>query len=244
MNAGRLWAVPVMICGAALLSAALGLAQGPHTSSGESRQADARVRSGVLRARVSWAVNPETLADVLRGKIEYRPFLNRDSSCSSIRFIQVAKVAQSGGRDYNWLMGESNRNLIRTSANTASGVKGGYFVDHEAFHCMKGHVCSPYFRDSWANPDESQDGFQLGTKTAPASLVDYPFGWESLEQVTLESCARCVDTGAFLGCAEWGGSWRERGSREILAISMHDAPSVTFLAALHQFEAFYSGRNR
>jgi hypothetical protein len=229
--------------GAALLSAALGLAQGPDTSSRESREADARVKSGLIRVHVSWVVNPETSADVLRGKIEYRPTPNLDSSCSSIRFIQVAKVEQSGGRDYDWLMGESDRNLIRTNSSTASGVKGGYFVDHEAFRCMKGHVCSPYFRDSWANADESQDGFQLGTKTAAASLVDYPFGWESLEQVTLESCARCVDTGAFLGCAEWGGSWPERGSREIQAISMHDAPSVTFLAALHQFEAFYSGRN-
>jgi hypothetical protein len=219
------------------------LAQDSDGLQPNSKQVEIRGRSGVLTANVSWVVDPATSTDALRGRIEYLPNRNANSLCSAIRFVQVAKVEQTGGRDFDWTMGESNRNLIRTSSNPASGVKGGYFVDHEAFHCMKGHVCSPYFRDSWVNPDESQDGFQLGIKTAPASLVDYPFGWESLEQVMLESCARCVDTGAFLGCAEWGGSWPERGSREILAISMHDAPSVTFLAALHQFEAFYSGPN-
>lgn len=228
--------------GAVLLSVSVGLAQEHAASPREFRHAEARVKRGSITVQVGWVIDPVTSLDALRGRIEFRPDPNRGSSCSSIRFIQVAKVEQSGGRDLNWSMGEANRNLIRTASGRHTGIEGGYFVDHEAFRCMKGQPCSPYFRDSWPNPDESQDGFQLGIATAPASLVDYPFGWDSIEQITVESCARCLDTGSFLGCAKWGGRWPARGPRDILAIKVHEVPSLTFLAALRRFEVFYSGR--
>ena len=68
---------------------------------------------------------------------------------------------------------------------------------------------------------------------------DYPFGWETLERISLESCARCASTGAFLGCVAWGASWPEQGARTIQPIVSRDAPSSTFLAALRRFETFY-----
>ncbi len=205
----------------------------------ESRQVLVRLRSGILVATVSWAVN-EVGLDVLRGYIEYRPDANQRDSCPNIRFIQVAKVEQSGGLDYDWQGLEEHRNLLRTSSEMGAGVEPGYFVDHKAFACAPGAACSPYFRDHWANARESEDGFQLGWRSAPASLVDYPFGWDIMEQISLESCARCVESGEFLGCADWGARWPTEGPRSIAPIRVRLTPSKMFLAALRRFEEFYS----
>jgi hypothetical protein len=205
----------------------------------ESQQVLVRLRSGILVATVSWAVNEEGL-DVLRGYIEYQPDADQRDSCPNIRFIQVAKVERSGGFDYNWQGQEEHRNLLRTSSEMGAGIKRGYFVDHRAFACTPGINCSPYFRDHWANARESEDGFQLGWRSAPASLVDYPFGWDILEQISLESCARCVESGEFLGCVDWGARWPTEGPRSIAPIRVRVIPSKTFLAALRRFEEFYS----
>jgi hypothetical protein len=196
-----------------------------------------------LAANVGWTVDDDTSSDVLRGHIEYRPDPAQRRSCSSIRFIQVAKTTQNGGADYNWQGQEERRNLLRTSSDNAAGIRGGYFVDHEAFACKPATPCSPYFRDHWPNSDESGDGFQRGSGSAPASLVDYPSGWETLEQISLESCARCVGNGEFLGCAEWGARWPAQGQRDIAPIRFRETPSRTFRAALREFDQFYSRPN-
>jgi hypothetical protein len=229
------------VCGVAALAVTVSPARGAADAvPGGLRQIAMRVRSGLVTGQVSWVVDESTSSEALRGRIEYRPDADRSCSCSKIRFVQVARVARSGGRDYDWEMGETHRNLLRTIGDPDSRVRSGYFVDHKAVGCAAGRPCSPYFRDSWANPDESRDGFQRGTQTAPASLIDYPYGWDTIEQVALESCARCVDSGEFLGCAEWGATWPGRGPREIQPIQIHQAPSETFRAALRQFEAFYA----
>jgi hypothetical protein len=206
----------------------------------EARQVSVRLRSGMLVANVSWAVDDETSLDVLRGYIEYRPDADQRGSCPNIRFIQVAKTERSGGLDYEWQGLEQHRNVLRTSSQTGAGVKPGYFVDHRASACAPGAPCSPYFRDYWANAREARDGFHLGSRSAPASLVDYPFGWEILEQILLESCARCVESGEFLGCADWGAHWPTQGRRNIAPIRVRMTPSKTFLAALRRFDEFYS----
>jgi len=205
----------------------------------EAQRASIRVPYGTVIADVSWTVDDERACDVLRGRIEYRPDKARMRSCSSIRFIQIAKTVRNDGLDYNWQGSEQRRNLLRTSHQMAAGVETGYFVDHQAYACEPSNPCSPYFRDYWANPRESRDGFQANSDFAPASLVDYPFGWEILGGIALESCARCVDTGEFLGCAEWGARWPLMGDRSISPIRVSANPSPTFLAALHIFERFY-----
>jgi hypothetical protein len=206
---------------------------------GKGRQVSVRLRSGVLAASVNWAVDDVTSLDLLRGYIEYRPDADRRGSCPNIRFVQVAKVERGGGLDYDWQGLEEHRNLLRTSHQMGPGVKPGYFVDHRASACVPGAPCSPYFRDYWTNARESRDGFQLGGRSAPASLVDYPFGWEVLEQISLESCARCAESGEFLGCVQWGARWPSQGRRDIFPIRIQAAPSQTFLAALRRFEEFY-----
>ena len=211
----------------------------PDKGASEVRQGSLRLRSGILAATVNWTVDGETSSEVLRGYVEYHPNAEEGNSCSSIRFIQVAETKQNGGADYEWQGQEQHRNLLRTSSAMGDGIQSGYFVDHKAIACTPGKPCSPYFRDSWANVRESRDGFQIGRDTAPASLVDYPVGWQTLEQISLESCARCVETGQFLGCAQWGARWPLQGERSIAPINIHENPSKTFLAALRKFEKFY-----
>jgi len=206
----------------------------------ETRQVSVPLRSGVVAVSVSWTVDDETSADVLRGHIEYRPIAGQCDSCSNIRFIQVAKTERNGGADYDWQGQEKHRNVLRTSSKMGAGIQGGYFVDHKAFACAPNAPCSPYFRDHWANARESADGFQLDNSSAPASLVDYPVGWDTLEQISLESCARCVESGKFLGCAEWGARWPPQGPRIIAPIRVRETPSKTFLAALRRFEKYYT----
>jgi hypothetical protein len=204
------------------------------------RQILSHLSSGELEATVGWTVDDDTSSDMLRGRIEYRPQSNRRNSCPSIRFIQVAKTTRNGGADYDWQGHEQLRNILRTLSNSDAGIVGGYFVDHEAFACTPGAVCSPYFRDYWANSDESGDGFERGAESRSASLVDYSFGWEILEQISLESCARCVPTGKFLGCAEWGARWPAQGERQISPIRIRENPSKTFRAALRRFDEVYA----
>jgi hypothetical protein len=208
-------------------------------SAAQAREVAIRLASGTVVATVSWTVDEEQSSDVLRGGIEYRPNADRPGSCSNIRFIQVAKAVKNGGINYDWEGMEERRNILRTSSQMGPGIRDGYFVDHKAFTCSPGGACSPYFRDHWANARESEDGYQLDGHTAPASLVDYPFGWDVLERISLESCARCVDTGQFLGCTEWGAGWPVHGPRTIAPIRVRQTPSKTFLAALQRFEKFY-----
>jgi hypothetical protein len=198
---------------------------------------------------VSWAVDEVTAVDVLQGRMEYRPDAGEGSSCPNIRFIQVAKAERNGGVDYQWEGMEEHRNLLRTSSASGYGVEEGYFVDHRASACVPGAPCSPYFRDHWANSRESMDGRQVAGHSSPASMVDYPYGWNVLQRISLESCARCADSGEFLGCVDWGARWPIIGRREIFPLRVHSVPSKTFMAALHRFEEFYSphhfiGRDR
>jgi hypothetical protein len=206
----------------------------------ESRQASIRLRSGTLAANVRWTRDDEAAADVLRGRIEFRPDAVDCSSCSSIRFIQIARTERNGGIDYEWSGMEQNRNRIRTTSRMGVGIFDGYFVDHKASVCAPASACSPYFRDHWANPRESGDGYQAGGSSAPSALVDYPFGWDTMERIALESCARCVDTGEFLGCSQWGAQWPAQGQRTISPIRFSESPSPTFLSALRKFDEFYN----
>jgi hypothetical protein len=227
-----------------IAAAAIPFIAAPAAPSGASLRSAASVtrtvKAGVLSASVSWEVDEDTHEDVLRGRVEYRPLEGPDCDCTRIRFVQIARVRQTDGRDLTWHLGEAPRNLMRTVEERDAGVEGGYFLDHDAFKCTAGRPCSPYYRDSWANPRESRDGFVMGRRVATASLVDYPFGWSMFETISLEACARCIDTGRFLGCVKWGGAMPPIGARRVLPIQISDAPSPTFWVALTRFEAFYA----
>ncbi|MDE2292402.1 MAG: hypothetical protein KGL53_09990 [Elusimicrobia bacterium] len=186
---------------------------------------------GTWKVLVKWTSDPMTGEDVLHGRPAFMPDPARCPACRSIRLVQVARVEVKPGQDYDWTSGEANRNKMRF---------GGFFVDHDANKCAQGAPCSPYYRDSWPLPDESQDGSNTGGKPVFASLSDYPYGWTQFQRITLETCARCVDTGRFLGCVRWGGEWPETGDRSFVPLTASDAPSAEFLGALRAFQSFYA----
>jgi len=170
---------------------------------------------GTMTVAENWTNDPTTGEDVLHGFVSFAPG-PAAPACRALRFVQAARVEVSPGRDIDWAEGQQNRNLVRTAADAARGVEAGYFIDHDATRCAAGAACSPYYRDSWPNPDESADG-STSPDPRSASLADYPFGWTSFERIALEACVRCVDTGDFLGCAVWGADWPETGSRTLRA---------------------------
>ncbi len=185
------------------------------------------------RVDVHWAIDPEDGESVLAAHLAFTPNAAAPI-CRSVRIIQVANMTTRSGRPCEWpsLSGESDRNLTRTLA--------GFYVDHEAAKCAKGKPCSPYYRDSWPLPDESHDGAHLPGKTVSASMADYPFGWDQFRQISLEACARCVDNGQFLGCADWGAFWPLVGNRPPpFTPTASNAPSRSFRAALRLFDSFY-----
>ncbi|HVA65968.1 MAG TPA: hypothetical protein VNK24_03470 [Elusimicrobiota bacterium] len=191
------------------------------------------LKDGTWRADVDWSSDPEDGEDVLAAHLAFTP----DAAapvCRSIRIIQVANMQVSPGKPYQWLAlsGETDRNLTRTPA--------GYYVDHEAANCSKGKPCSPYYRDSWALPDESHDGQNLPGHVVSSSIADYPFGWGNFDRISLETCARCVDNGQFLGCATWGAFWPLIGNRPPpFTSAAANVPSASFMAALRLFDSFY-----
>ncbi|HVC09131.1 MAG TPA: hypothetical protein VNH15_04240 [Elusimicrobiota bacterium] len=191
------------------------------------------LKDGAWRVDVRWSSDPEDGEDVLAGHLAFTPGAAAPV-CRSIRIIQVANMQVSPGKPYQWpaFSGETDRNLTRTPA--------GYYVDHEAANCSKGKPCSPYYRDSWSLPDESHDGQNLPGQVVSSSIADYPFGWGQFDQISLETCARCVDNGQFLGCASWGAFWPLIGNRPPpFASAAANAPSASFLSALRLFDSFY-----
>jgi hypothetical protein len=190
-----------------------------------------------ISAQVSWVVDSDSGEDALRGFVEYT--IQPDTPvCQSIRLIQAARIETAPGINLNWQSGESNRNLIRTVADPSKAILAGFYIDHDAAACSPGKACSPYFRDSWANPAESHDGKKTQNTSVNASMIDYPFGWSSFQTITLESCAQCVDNAQFLGCVQWGGDW-PAGGRSLLPVIYEAQPSATFLSALELFKKFY-----
>ncbi len=185
---------------------------------------------GQMSTQVNWGEN-EFHEEVLLGKVSFRPNAHTPY-CSSIRFIQAARVRFQDGRDLQWEMGEAPRNRMRTDS--------GFFIDHSAFQCEGNKNCSPYYRDSWPNPNESQDGFNT-VGPVEASLFDAPFGWSIFDSIELEACAYCLNgrERSSLGCAHWGGRWGQTGDKVLLPVRYEPGPSSHFLDALRRFEAFY-----
>jgi len=191
------------------------------------------LKDGAWRVDARWSSDPEDGEDVLAGHLAFTPSAAAPM-CRSIRIIQVANMEVSPGKSYQWpaLSGETDRNLTRTPQ--------GYYVDHEAAKCLKGKPCSPYYRDSWLLPDESHDGQNIPGHVVSASIADYPFGWGNFDQISLETCARCVDNGQFLGCATWGAFWPLIGNRPPpFTPAAAAAPSASFMGALRLFASFY-----
>ncbi|MBM3383490.1 MAG: hypothetical protein FJY29_13795 [Betaproteobacteria bacterium] len=180
--------------------------------------------------------------DVLAGRVSFLPKQRSSKEkCGAISFIQTARVLNNRGQDFEWPQGQHARNAMRTTTR-GQKILPGYFIDHDAVLCKEGHQgCSPFFRDSWPNSEDgSQDGSILDGRSHAAVLVDYPFGWEVISSISLEACAVCRDSGEYLGCASWGGTWPPVGERFVHTPVFSEQPSATFVNALERFKNYYS----
>ena len=183
----------------------------------------------------------------MSGTIEFTPAAKAPDS-KSIRLLQVAKdVDRGSGKDYKWTGDEANRNKAMTTEDTKSGVAGGYFVDalrsNRTPRTAKADAAvSPYYIDDYTalkDPD-NRDGSKQGSKTASASLWDYP-GSSGERNFKFETAAKATDTGYVYATLTWGFSITDasKGTVSNEYAQAHYVQSATFNAALKQFDEFY-----
>lgn len=192
---------------------------------------------GILNAKVNWDEDPITEMIVLRSLITFTP--TSSLQCNQISFIQTARVDQEIRGDYEWLGGEEPRNFIKTKSTKNQDIVDHFFIDHKAFHCEKGLYCSPYYRDHWPNLQESGDGISYNDFQRPASLADFPFGWDSMERIVLEACAFCKDDKRLFGCIIWGAQMPLFDQPQMIIPKASDVASPTFIKALDLFVHYY-----
>jgi hypothetical protein len=186
-------------------------------------------------------MKPVTGAASVSGTIEFFPDLKICPKCKRIRLVQVVRVLDKKGAPHVFKGVEKGRENVKTTEDKKKGIEGGFFVDHKSVSCSKGAGCKIYYRDHWPNATTSQDGSNDGTTAVKASLWDAPSS--PAEYVfEFETCARCDDTGAYLGCVDWGFS-SDASSKVTLTPSFeHGSPSATFMAAAEKFDKFYKNK--
>ncbi|MEN9808972.1 MAG: hypothetical protein RLZZ488_539 [Pseudomonadota bacterium] len=199
---------------------------------------------GVIAVESAWMTVQQTASeiDVLFGRVSFQPNeLLKADSCGDVSFIQIAKILDNSGNDYQWPAGQNTRNILRTKNSSSEGVNAGWFVDHDDLRCKtSAQTCSPYFRDSWPNEEEgSRDGKFMNGSYSDAVLVDFPFGWEVISSAALEACAVCRKSEELLGCVSWGGTWPTTGDRTLHKNTAGMRESPTFTSALHLFNKYY-----
>ncbi len=172
------------------------------------------------------------------GTIQFTPTAECPK-CNMIRLVQIVRVFEKPGQDYVWPGAEANREQVKTAEDKKKGIKANYFVDHKAAGCTKGNACSLYYRDHWPNAANSQEGSFDGTTAKAASLWDRPHG-DANDVFEFETCARCADNGAYLGCIDWGFAVDAAGVTTLSPESEHLQPSATFDAAIATFNKFYA----
>lgn len=172
--------------------------------------------AGEISINVEWGVN-EFKDDALISRI------SSNTSCNNSEFVQVAKVLVDEGKDLHWKKygGMSDRNNLRYN---------GFFVDINNTKCQKNKPCSPYYTDHF--PEESQKGSYI-------KMLDAPYGWTEFEEIHLETCVLCQDTGQYLSCVKWGGGFYIDGEKKVFPISKTNKPSKDFRGALGLFREFY-----
>ncbi len=197
------------------------------------------VPTGELSIEINWIINFSG-NDALSSLISFKP--NKQApTCERLSFIQTARLQVTEDIDYIWdeIEGQKSRNFMMTSSSLIT--KPGYFIDHDALKCQQGKTCSPFYRDSWENPDESHDGESSLQNKKMASMFDAPYGWERFEQIDLEACAVCQNGSDLqvLACAHWGGKWLPTEDKSILPVHMSEEASATFYDALKKFHHYY-----
>lgn len=199
--------------------------------------------SGTFTLDVDWMFEISRAAEILRGYVEFTPHYEAPG-CANISLIQAARLDLELYGDSVWGGGEANREKMKTREDQSQQIVGHYYIDHQANFSPPQSQRSPFFRDSWPNAKESADGFISKGSTRSASLVDYPYGWDStygMDRISLETCAVCRENGYIYGCVQWGAQrplspWSQR---EVFFPRARSEPTATFSEALRLFKDFY-----
>jgi hypothetical protein len=136
------------------------------------------------------------------GKITFTPTKKTPPS-TSIRFIQIARDFDlDAGTEFAWAGGEAARNTIRTTADPANNVAGGFFIDQ--IHASQTPRTAATDPDVLPYYDVTSPGTIGATAgNVPATLEDTPTtgGQRKFNFVT---SAKAEDTGTYLGTVLWG----------------------------------------
>ena len=183
----------------------------------------------------------------MSGTIEFTPAAKAPDS-KSIRLLQVVKTTVgTTGRDYMWTGAEANRNKVMTTADKASGVEEGYFVDalhkNRSPRTTKGDApVSPYYIEDYKalKDPNNRDGSKQGSTIKSASLWDYP-GDSAEGDFKFETAAKAADTGYVYATLTWGFTIADAAKGTISGeyADAHYVQSATFNAALKKFDEFY-----
>lgn len=147
---------------------------------------------------------------------------SENKQCSNHAIIQIAKTLNNQNKDIIWELGEINRNIIKTSNN--------FYIDHQS--CLD-HNCSMLYKDSW------KIGSNFGNNIKPTTIEDYPFGWDKMQEINLESCNYCLDNNQFYGCIQFGAIYPVLGLKTIITPTYSDFPSQDFKESVNNFNNFY-----
>ncbi|HKH50006.1 MAG TPA: DUF4157 domain-containing protein [Thermoanaerobaculia bacterium] len=188
-----------------------------------------------------FAVKLTPLATGVDGSIEFFPDPKTCPKCKLIRLVQVVRVLDNKGSPHVFEGSEEGREKVKTKEDKKKGIQKGFFVDHFAAKCSKGKGCSIYYRDHAPNAAKSQDGSNDGTTAVKASLWDRPSRPPEY-LFEFETCARCHDTGEYLGCVDWGFSSDASSKVTVTRPFEHGAPSSTFEAAAAMFNKYYKNK--
>lgn len=167
----------------------------------------------------------------------------------NIRLLQVVKTKSlATGKDWIWSGDEANRNKTMTKEDKASGVEGGWFVDHSAAIAKQRTKKAdaevlPYYREYWPNKSVSHDGSKQGKTIVESSLWDYPW-WPSPMQFSFETAAKDADphgTGHVYGTVMWGFDVTDatKGKIEHERAVGRDVTLKTTDKAIEAFNEFY-----
>lgn len=165
---------------------------------------------------------------------------------TNIRLLQTVKDVDLGtGKDLVWTGDEANRNKTMTKEDKATGVEGGWFVDHSAAIAKqrtkkKDPAVSPYYRDYWPNATLSHDGSKKGKAVVEASLADFP-GSSGNREFSFETAAKASDTGHVYGTVMWGFTISDasKGKIEKERAVGRDVTLLSSDKALEKFNEFY-----
>ena len=165
---------------------------------------------------------------------------------ANIRLLQTVRTENlATGKDHVYTGGEANRNKVMTAADAKTGVTPGSFVDHSAAastprSAKADAAVSPYYRDYWPNPKDSQDGSKKGKTIKEASLWDSP-GANVNFRFSFETAAKAADTGHIYATLTWGFTISDaaKGTVDTEYASANSAESATFTAAVKAFDEFY-----